>query len=195
MVSCDWWERLSFWHSLNIGAGQSWEPIFVDWVWSNARRFLEQFVNCLLSTVASRLLIGQAMSCFCPANLVCGDNVAPLQLFNNLLDGLLEKAWTRGLGEIGACRAEYQSFVQEQRQLEHSSTRSNPDIGDVLSFCSAQAGFRARQRLYKVCIVINHVGCIALACVGFYYSWNCNVSDVPVNSTCDSWSCNSWREV
>ena len=43
----------------------------------DARRFLEDFVNCLLSTVASRLLIGQDMSCFCPAIAVGGDNFAP----------------------------------------------------------------------------------------------------------------------
>ena len=120
----------------------------------DARRFLEYFVNCVLSTVAARSVIGQGLSCFCPAIVVGGDNVAPLQLFNKLLDGLLEKGWTRG-SEVEACRAEYQSFVQEQRQLERSSTWSRPDVCDVLSFCSAQTGFRARRHLYKVCVVAN----------------------------------------
>ena len=120
----------------------------------DARRFLEDFVNCVLSTVASRSVIGEGLSCFCPAIVFGGDDVAPFQLFNKLLDGLLEKGWTRG-SEVEACRAEYQSFVQEQRQLEWSSTRSRPDVGDVLSFCSAQAAFRARWHLYKVCIVSN----------------------------------------
>ena len=118
----------------------------------DARLFLEDFVNCVVSTVAARSVIGQGLSCFCPAIVVGGDDVAPLQLFNKLLDVLLEKAWTRG-SEVEACRAQYQSFVQEQRQLERSSTRSRPDVGDVLSFCSGQAGFRARRHLYKVCIV------------------------------------------
>ena len=120
----------------------------------DARRFLQDFINCVLSTVAARSVIGQDLSCFCPAIVVGGDDVAPLQLFNKLLDGLLEKGWTRG-SEVEACRAEYQSFVQEQRQLERSSTRSRPDVGDVLSFCSAPAGFRARRHLYKECIVVN----------------------------------------
>ena len=120
----------------------------------DARRFLEEFVNCVLSTVASRSGIGQGMSCFFPAFVVGGDDVAPFQLFNKLLGGLLEKGWTRE-GEVEACRAEYQSFVQEQRQRQRSPTRSRLDIGDVLSFCSAQAGFRARQHLYKVYIVAN----------------------------------------
>ena len=73
-----------------------------------------------------------------------------------LLDGLLERGWVKG-SEIEACRSEYQSFVQEQRQLERSSTRSRPDIGDVLSFCCSQAGFRTRLHLFKVCIVTNVV--------------------------------------
>ena len=121
-----------------------------------ARRFLEDFLNCVLSTVAARSVIGQGLSCFFPAIVVGGDDVAPLQLFNRLLDGLLEKGWTRG-SKIEACRAEYQSFVQEQRQLERSSTRSRPDVGDVLSFCSGEAGFRARRHLYKVGIVATQV--------------------------------------
>ena len=122
----------------------------------DARRFLEDFLNCVLSTVAARSVIGQGSSCFCPAIVIGGDDVAPLQLFNKLLDGLLEKGWTKG-SEVEACRAEYQSFVREQRQLERSSTRSRPDVGDVLSFCSGQAGFRARQHLYKVCVVATQV--------------------------------------
>ena len=62
-----------------------------------ARRFLEDFVNCVLSDVAARSVIGQGLSCFCPAIVVGGDVVAPLQLLNKLLGGLLEKGWTRGV--------------------------------------------------------------------------------------------------
>ena len=118
----------------------------------DARRFLEEFTTSALSTVATHSKIGQGLSCFCPAIIIGGDDHAPLHLLGVLLDGLLERGWTKG-GEIEACRAEYQSFVQEQRQLERSSTRSRPDVGDVLSFCSSQASFRARQHLFKVCVV------------------------------------------
>ena len=151
----------------------------------DARRFLEDFVNCVLSTVASRSVIGQGLSCFCPAIVVGGDDVVPLQLFNKLLDGLLEKGWTRG-SEVEACRAEYQFFVQEQRQLERSSKRSRPDVGDVM-FCFGQAGFRARRHLYKICIVANQ------AC-GFHPfetshpSMRLCVSGVPVDDACDPWA-------
>ena len=61
----------------------------------DGRRFVEEFVNYLLSTVASRSLIGRGISCFCPSIVVGGDDVAPFQLFNKLLDGLLEKGRTR----------------------------------------------------------------------------------------------------
>ena len=58
----------------------------------DARRFLEKFVKCILSTVASRSVIGKGMSCFCPAIVVgSDDDVAPFQLLNKLLDGLPEK--------------------------------------------------------------------------------------------------------
>ena len=126
------------------------------------RRFLEDFVDCLLLTVATRSVIGQGMSCLSPALVIRGDDVSPFKPFTNLLDGFLEKGWACG-SKIEPCRAEYQSFVQEQRQLEGSSTRSRPDVGDALSFCSAQAGFRARQHLFKVCSVSNRASCFALS--------------------------------
>ena len=154
------------------------------------RRFLEEFVNCVLSTVASRSVRGQGLSCFCPAIVVGGDDVAPFQLYNKLSDGLLEKGWTRG-SEVEACRAEYQSFVQEQRQLERLSTRSRPDVGDVLSFRSRQAGFRARRHLYKVCIASN------IACRFDSYDLShpfmrfC-VSGLSVDDSFDPWTCNAW---
>ena len=106
----------------------------------------------MLSTVAARSKVRQGLSCFCPAIIIGGDDHEPLHLLGLLLDGLLERGWMKG-SEIEAGRAEYQSFVQEQQQLERSSTRSRPDIGDVLSFCSSQSGFRAREHLFKVCIV------------------------------------------
>ena len=154
-----------------------------------ARRFLEEFVNCVLSTVAARSVTGQGLSCFCPAIVVGGDNVAPLQLFNKLLDGLLEKSWTTG-SELEACRAEYQSFVQEQRQLERSSTRSRRDVGDVLSFCSAQAGFRARRHLYKVCIVAMQA-CGFDLCELFHPSMQLCFLGVPVDNACGPWVFNT----
>ena len=144
----------------------------------DARRFLEEFATSVLSTVAARSNVGQGLSCFCPAIVIGGDDHAPLHLLGLLLDGLLERGWVKG-SEIEACRSEYQSFVQEQRQLERSSTRSRPDIGDVLSFCCSQAGFRARQHLFKVCIVTNVIKFYD----GYLENTNFAPSGFPVDSS------------
>ena len=111
----------------------------------------------MLSTVAARSAIGQGLSCFCPPVLVRGDDHAPMQLFDMLLGGLLKKGWVRG-AEMEHCRSEYQSFVQEQRQLECTLTRSRPDAGNVLTFSSSQVGFRVRRHLYQLCIVSSTEG-------------------------------------
>ena len=55
-----------------------------------------------------------------------------MQLFDMLLDGLLEKGWARG-AEMEACKSEYQSFVQAKRQLERlqlgaARRRERPDL-------------------------------------------------------------------
>ena len=118
------------------------------------RKFLEDFVNCVLSTVAASCAIGQGLSSFCPPFLIGGDDHAPMQIFEILLEGLLEKGWVRG-AETEACKSEYQSFVQEQRQLERTSNRCRPDVGNVLTFCCSQAGFPVRRHLYKVLSVLS----------------------------------------
>ena len=66
----------------------------------DCRKFLEDSVNCLLSTV-----ISQELSCFCPPFLVGGDDHATIQLFDMLLDGLLEKGRVRG-AELEACKSD-----------------------------------------------------------------------------------------
>ena len=151
----------------------------------DARRFLEEFTTSVLSTVAARLKIGQGLSCFCPAIIIGGDDHAPLHLLVLLFDGLLDRGWVK-VSEIEACRSEYQSFVQEQRQLERSLTRSRPDIGDVLSFCSSQAGFGARQHLYKVCIVTNMVK-LCDRYVGKYWSCFSRFSSWQLLLCADQW--------
>ena len=156
----------------------------------DCRKFLEDFVSCILSTVAARSAIGQGLSCFCPLVLIGGDDHAPFQLFALLLDGLLAKGWVRG-GDIEACKSEYQSFVQEQRLLERTSTRGRPDIGNELTFCSSQAGFRARSHLYKVCKGL-HIAGFNLAA---FFIHSSAVSGLSINCSCPTWTLAFWREV
>ena len=156
----------------------------------DCRKFLEDFVSCVLSTVAARSAIGQGLSCFCPPVLIGGDDYAPLQLFDLLLDGLLAKGWVRG-GDMEACKSEYQSFVQEQRLLERTSTRGRLDVRNVLTFCSSQAGFRARSHLYKVCIGLSKAGFNLAA----FSAPSCVVLRLSINSSCPTWSIAFWREL
>ena len=156
----------------------------------DSRKFLEDFVSCVLSTVAARSSIGQGLSCFCPPVLIGGDDHAPLQLFDLLLDGLLAKGWVRG-GDMEACKSEYQSFVQEERLLERTTTRGRPDVGNVLTFCSSQAGFRVRSHLYKVCLHLHKAGFCLIA----FSVHACAVSGLPTDSSCLAWATSDWREI
>ena len=49
-------------------------------------KFLENFVNWILSTVSARSAIGQGLSCFSLRILLRGDEHSPLQLFGMMLD-------------------------------------------------------------------------------------------------------------
>ena len=77
-----------------------------------ARQFLEEYTNSMLSNVAARSHIGQRLSCFCHTIVIGGDDHAPVHLFGLLLDGLREKGWVGG-SDVEAWRAEYQSLSKE----------------------------------------------------------------------------------
>ena len=62
----------------------------------DCRRFLEDLVSTILSTVAAPSPIGQGLSCFCPEIVIGGDDYSAFHLFGQLLDGLIELGWVRG---------------------------------------------------------------------------------------------------
>ena len=109
-------------------------------------------MSTILSTVAARSPIGQRLSCFCPEIVIGGDDYSAFHLFGQLLDGLLELAWVRG-SEVEPAKAEFHSFVREQRQVEINGNRSRAPINSVFAFCS-QPGFRSRRNLHKVSIIV-----------------------------------------
>ena len=117
--------------------------------WSNARRFLEEFCSTVLSTVTARSKLGQGVSCFCPEIILGGDDLSAFFLHGQLLDGLVECGWEKG-SSVEDCKAEFQSFVQEQRQLDRLSTRKRPDVGNILAYFAQQTGFRSRRHLFLV---------------------------------------------
>ena len=118
----------------------------------DCRRFLEDLVSTILSTVAVRSPIEQGLSCFCPEIVIAGDNYSAFHLFGQLLDGLPELGWVRG-SEVEPAKAEFHSFVREQRQVETSSNRSRAPINSVFAFCN-QPSFRSRRNLHKVSIIV-----------------------------------------
>ena len=114
----------------------------------DCRRFLEDLVSTIFSTVAARSQIGQGLSCFCPEIVIGGDDYSAFHLFGQLLDGLLELGWVRG-SEVKPAKVEFHSFVREQRQVETSSHRSRAPINSVFAIC-IQPSFRSRRNLHKV---------------------------------------------
>ena len=117
----------------------------------DCRRFLEDLMSTILSTVAARSPIGQGLSCFCPEIVIGGDNYSAFHLLGQLLDGLLEFGWVSG-SEVEHAKAEFHSFVREQRQVETSSHRSRASINSVFAFCN-QPSFPSRRNLHKVGIL------------------------------------------
>ena len=110
-------------------------------------------MSTILSTAAARSPVGQGLSCFCPEIVIGG--YSALQFFGQLLDGLLEIGWVRG-SEIEPPKAEFHSFVREQRYVETSGNRSRVPISSVFAFCN-QPGFRSRRNLHKVSIMVLYI--------------------------------------
>ena len=115
-------------------------------------RFLEDLVRTILSTVAARSPVGQGLSCFCPEIVTAADNYSTFHLLGQLLDGLCELGWVRG-SEIEPAKAEFFSFIREQRQVESSGNRSRVPINSVFAFCN-QPGIRSRRSLHIVSIMV-----------------------------------------
>ena len=117
----------------------------------DCRRFLEDFMSTFLSTVAACSPIGQGLRCFCPEIVIGGDDNSAFYLFGQLLDGMLDLGWIRG-SEMEPAKAEFHSFVREQRQVKTSGNRSRVPINSVFAFCN-QPGFRSRRNLHEVSVM------------------------------------------
>ena len=120
---------------------------------SNTRRLLNEFCRTTLSTVAARSKLRQGVSCLCPEILLGGDDQSAFFLYRQLLDGLVELGWEEK-STVEACKAEFQSFVREQRQLERHSTRKRPEVGNILVYFAQQTGFQSRRHLLRLSSVL-----------------------------------------
>ena len=128
---------------------------------SSARRFLEEYTSTVSSTVAARSKLGQGVSCFCPEIIIGGDDHSAFFLFGQLLDSFVACGWEKG-SSVEACKAEFQSFVKDQRQPECHAGRKHSDISDVFSYLTHQSGFRSRRHLYRVSLTGFQVGSFAV---------------------------------
>ena len=128
---------------------------------SSARRFLEDFTSTVLSTVAARSKLVQGVSCSCPETIIGSDDHSAFFLYGQLLDGLVECGWEKG-STVEACKAEFQSFVIDQRQLECHASRKHSDISNVLSYLTHQSGFWSRRHLCRVSLVGLQIGSVAV---------------------------------
>ena len=52
--------------------------------------------------------------------------------------------------EKEASKAEFQSFVRDERQREYGPFVRRPEIGNILSYYLSHSSFRSRKNLYKV---------------------------------------------
>ena len=128
---------------------------------SSAGQFPEEFTSTVLSTVAARSKLGHGVSCFCPEIIIGGDDHSAFFLFGQHLDGLIFCGWEKG-STIETCKAEFQYFVNDQRQLECHASRGHSDISNVVSYLTQQSGFRSRRHLYRVSLVGFQVGSVAV---------------------------------
>ena len=57
-------------------------------------KFVEDFVDCVMSTLSTRFAMGQGLSFFFPPILIGGDNHAPMQLFDcSLINSSRKAGW------------------------------------------------------------------------------------------------------
>ena len=119
---------------------------------SSSRRCLEEFTSTVLSTVAARCKLGQGVRCFCPEVIIRGDDHSAIFLFGQFLDSSIACGWEKG-STVEAYKAEFQSFVIDQCQLERHASRKHSDISNFLSYLTQQNGFRSRRHLYRVSLV------------------------------------------
>ena len=106
----------------------------------DCRRFLEDLVSTILSTVASRSPVGQGLSCFCPEIVIGGDNYSAFHLFGQMLDGLLE------LAELGGPKLNLQRL--NSTLLSASSDRWSQVAIDLQ--CQSKASLHSATSLVPV---------------------------------------------
>ena len=119
----------------------------------HCRRFLEDFVSTIFSTVAARSPAGQGLSCSCPETIIGGDGYSAFYVFGQLLDELPELGWLRG-SEIEPAKAHFH-FLSVNSGRWNRVAKGLP-ISRAFAFCN-QPGFRSRRTLHKFSIMVLYI--------------------------------------
>ena len=93
--------------------------------------------------------------------IIWGDYYSALFLLGQLLNCFIASEWEKD-SSIEACETEFQSFVNDQPQLECHVSRTHSDISNILSYLTHQSGFCSRLHLYRVSLVGHQVDFFAV---------------------------------
>ena len=100
----------------------------------NCLDFLEDLTSNVLSSLCARSPVGRGLSAFCPEILIGGDDHSALSLFSELINALGRMKWLKSSEKEG-CKAEFQSFVRDQRDLEYGPSVRRPTVDNILDYC------------------------------------------------------------
>ena len=93
----------------------------------DCRRFLEDFVRMIFSTVAACSLDGQGFSCFWPDIVIGRDNYLVFYFFDQLLDKFLNLNWLER-SDVEAAKTEFHSFLRKQRHVGYIIFHGNKTL-------------------------------------------------------------------
>ena len=120
------------------------------------RECLDRFVFLVLEHVTVTSGISRGLYCFCPENMLEGDDQHVFELFDSLCE-LFGSCNVLSADDLKAAAVEYKSYVVEKRRHHKDSTYVASEIRDVMQFLLRDFGFQSRThvfRLFKICCLL-----------------------------------------
>ena len=119
------------------------------------RELLDRLVFIILSIPAVSSRVTRGFSCFCPENMLEGDDHAVFRLFADLT-GVLGSCVLLAADEAKAAVEQFNSYIVEKRRQHHRSNTTASEISNVVHY------FQARHhvcRVLKLCCLIMGGSC------------------------------------
>ena len=95
-VCCHWWKSFPCWYPSAVSFWESGKFLLKQGVQARLQEFSRRFCELCVVDCCRAFCDRPRVQLFLPPILVGGDDHARMQLFDMLLDGLLEKGWGRG---------------------------------------------------------------------------------------------------